>query len=73
MSTDDERGDGFDAGSFGFGDAVLGGAEVNDLEVDLGGVEVARDGALGVEANRAAGVIEGSGGFAHGIIFCGGF
>ena len=30
LSTDDERGDGFDAGSFGFGDAVLGGAEVND-------------------------------------------
>ena len=67
MSADDERRDGFDASGLGFGDAVLGGAKVDDLEVDLGGVEVTRDGALGVETNRAAGVIEGGDDFAHGI------
>ena len=58
---------------FGRGDAVLGGAEVDVLEGYLGVIEVARDRALGVETHGAAGVIEGSDGFAHGIFVCGGF
>lgn len=73
LPADDERRNGFHSGGLGLGDAVLGGAEVDDLEVYLGVIEVARDRALGVETHGAAGVIEGSDGFAHGIFVCGGF
>lgn len=63
-----ESGDGFHAGGGGFGDAVPGGAEVNDFDVNLGRIEVAGDDAFGFEANGAASVVEFSGGF-HGRTF----
>ncbi len=60
--------DGLHAGPFGLRDSCLCGAEMDNFEVDLGGVEIAGDSRLGVETDGAAGVIEGSDGFAH-IVF----
>ena len=59
LPADDERRNGLHSGGLGLVDAVLGGADVDDLEIAPGAIEVARDGALGVEAHGAAGVIEG--------------
>lgn len=65
FAVDHESGHGFDPGGGGFCDAVLGVAKMNDLDMDLGRVEVARDDLFGFQANGTSGVIEFGGGF-HG-------
>ena len=67
LSADDEGGDGLHAGGFGLGDTALRGAEVHDFQIHFGPIEVAVDGAFGIETDGAAGVIEGGGGLAHDI------
>ena len=60
VAVEDEGGDGFDSGGFGFGDAGFLFPEVNDLDVEAGGIEGGGDVLFGFDADRATGMVEGS-------------
>mgnify|MGYP001613465166 CR=1 FL=1 len=65
LSTNHEGRHGFHAGALRLGHALLGGAEMHDLERDLVLVEVARDRRFRVETNRAAGMVKSGRGLFH--------
>ena len=58
MAIDHQGRDRFHAGGRGFRHAIFGGAEMDDFEIDLGRIEIARDRTFSFEADRAARVIE---------------
>ena len=55
----DDGGHTADAGLLGLADAAGGFAEVDDFHVEAGRVEGRGEGLLGIDTDRAAGVVEG--------------
>ena len=62
-TVDDEGRHGFDSGGLGFGDAALGCAEVDDLDIEAARIERGGDVLLGGDADGATGVEECGFGF----------
>ena len=58
-AAEDDGGDAADAGLLGLADAGGGLAEVDDFHFEAGGVEGGGEGLLGLDADGAAGVVEG--------------
>lgn len=54
-----DGGDAFDTGLLGLADAAGGFAEVDDFHFEAGRVEGGGEGLLGIDTDRAAGVVEG--------------
>jgi len=66
--SDDEGGNGFDSGLRGFGYPIFGGTQMDDLQIDLGPIQIGCDGILGFDTDRATSVIE-LGGCFHIVLF----
>ena len=58
-AAEDDGGDAFDAGLFGLIDAAGLLAEVDDFHFEASRVEGRGEGLLGIDTDRAAGVVEG--------------